>query len=56
MAKARRNEHITFNDTEIAIFQDLSPITLSNRRALRPLLAELRKQHIPDCHVPDGRA
>lgn len=46
MTKARRNDHIKFNDTEISIFQDLSPITLNNRRALRPLLEILRRQSI----------
>lgn len=44
MAKARRNDHITFNDTEISIIQDLSPNTLNNRRALRPLLEILCRQ------------
>lgn len=46
MAKARCNDHITFNDTEISIYQNVSPIIL-NRRALRPLLETLRRQGIP---------
>lgn len=46
MAKARCNDRITFNDTEISIFQDLSSITL-NKRALHPLLEILRRQSIP---------
>lgn len=41
LAKARQNEAITFNHSTILFFQDLSPITLKNRRALHPLLDTL---------------
>ena len=44
--KARLEEHITFNEAEIQLYQDLSPITLKNRRALRPLLEVLKTKDI----------
>ena len=46
MRKARGNEHIVFNGAHIMLFQDLSQITLRNRRALRPLLEQLRRRDI----------
>ena len=46
MHKARRNDHIVYNGATILLFQDLSPITLRNRRALRPLLDRLREKDI----------
>lgn len=44
MQKARRNDRIVFNGETIMLFQDLSQITLKKRRALRPLLEELRNK------------
>ena len=44
MRKARGNDHIVFNGATIMLFQDLSQITLKNRRALRPLLDKLRER------------
>ncbi|XP_077341435.1 uncharacterized protein LOC143986902 [Lithobates pipiens] len=44
--QARKNALIQFNDSELALYQDLSPITLQNRRALRPLLEVLRERGI----------
>lgn len=44
--KARERGRILFNGTEIKLFQDLSQITLQNRRALRPLLETLRSRNI----------
>lgn len=46
MRKARRNDHIIFNGANIMLYQDLSQITLRNRRALRLLLDKLRKRDI----------
>lgn len=46
MHKARRNEQIIFNGAHITLFQDLSQITLKNRRALRPLLEALRAKDL----------
>lgn len=46
MRKARRNERIIFNGETIMLFQDLSQITLKNRRALRPLLDKLREKDL----------
>lgn len=43
MRKARRNDQIVFNGEHIMLFQDLSQVTLRNRRALRPLLDKLRE-------------
>lgn len=44
--KAHRNERIVFNGETIMFFQDLSQITLKNRRALRPLLDKLREREL----------
>lgn len=46
MRKARRNDQIIFNGETIMLFQDLSQITLRNRRALRPLLEKLREKEL----------
>lgn len=46
MRKARRNYHIIFNEETIMIFQELSQITLKNRRALRLLLEKLREREL----------
>lgn len=46
MSKARRNDSIIFNGETIMLFQDLSQITLRNRRALHPLLDKLREKEI----------
>lgn len=46
MAKARGQEQILFNGEEVQLYQDLSPITLKNRRALRPLTTILTERHI----------
>lgn len=46
MRKVRGNNHIVFNDVHIMLFQDLSQITLKNRRVLCPLLEQLRWKDI----------
>ena len=46
MRKARRNDHIVFNGANIMLYQDLSQITLKNRRAMCPLLEQLREREI----------
>lgn len=46
MRKACRNDHIVFNGEHIMLFQDLSQITLKNRRALSPLLDKLREHDL----------
>lgn len=46
MRKVRQNEQIIFNGATIMLFQDLSQITLKNRRALRPLLEKLRAKDL----------
>lgn len=46
MRKARRNDRIIFNGESIMLLQDLSQITLKNRRALCPLLDKLREKEI----------
>lgn len=46
MAKARKNDQIIFNEAEIRLYQDLSPITQRQCRALRPLLTQLRARII----------
>lgn len=46
LQRARQNDAIIFNDKEILLFQDLSPITLKNRRALKPLLEVLKEKNI----------
>lgn len=45
--KARNRIHIMFEGAEIHIYQDLSGITLKNRRDLKPLLDTLRAKNIP---------
>lgn len=45
MHNARRNEQVVFNGANI-MFQDLSQITLKNRRALRRLLEALREKEL----------
>lgn len=45
--KARKNDQILFNDHNIALYQDLSHITLQNRRALRPMITALRDKGVP---------
>lgn len=44
LQKARLNHTVPFNGEDIQLFQDLSPIRLKNRRALKP-------QHL--LHGPD---
>lgn len=46
LRKARERGRIIHNGSEIKLFQDLSQITLQNRRALRPLLELLRARNI----------
>lgn len=46
LRKARERGCILHNGTEIKLFQDLSHITLQNRRALCPLLDLLRSHNI----------
>ncbi|CAH2274027.1 Hypothetical predicted protein [Pelobates cultripes] len=47
MTKARLRPTWRFRDAEIALYQDLSPLTLEARRALRPITALLRERGIP---------
>lgn len=44
MVKARAKEPNHFNEVEVELYQELSPITL--RQALRPLLQQLRDKNI----------
>lgn len=44
--QARKSDQIIFNDSTITLFHGLSPITLQNTRAMRPLLDELREKGI----------
>lgn len=46
LRKARERGQILHNGVEVKLFQDLSQITLQNRRALRPLLDALRARNI----------
>lgn len=46
LAQAHQNEHISFNDHNITLFQDLSLITLGNRRALHPVLEILKEKSL----------
>lgn len=46
LKKARDRGRILLNGTEVKLFQDLSQITLQNRRTLRPLLEVLRSHNI----------
>lgn len=45
--KARRNERILFEAHAVTLFQDLSHITLQNRRAMRPMITALKEKGIP---------
>lgn len=45
--KARQNDQILFKEAPIQLYQDLSPITLKNRRAVRPVLDALMDKNIP---------
>lgn len=47
LKKAREKNRVLFNGNEIKLFQDLSNITLQQRRALRPILDQLRTRGIP---------
>lgn len=47
LRKARERGRVQHNGVEIKLFQDLSPTTLQNKRALRPLLDHLRARNIP---------
>lgn len=42
MRKAREKDRMLHDNPEIELYQDLSPLTLQQRRALRPLLDSLR--------------
>lgn len=46
LQKARTNELITFNGVDVQLFQDLSLITLKNRRVLNPLLEILKEKGV----------
>lgn len=46
LQKAGSNDQILFNENTIQLFQDLSPITLKNRRALKPLREVLKEKSI----------
>lgn len=46
LRKARDRGRILYNGADIKLFQDLSQITLQNRRTLRPLLETLRARNI----------
>lgn len=46
MWKARPCDRISYEGSEIKLYQDLSMNTLQNRRALRPLLESLRSRGI----------
>lgn len=47
LSKARSLEEICYKGKRIELYQDLSPLTLQQRRALRPLLSVLRDHGIP---------
>lgn len=46
MRRARDRETVQHRDAAIQLYQDLSPITLQQRKALRPLLDVLRARAI----------
>uniref|UniRef100_A0A8C5WM23 L1 transposable element RRM domain-containing protein n=1 Tax=Leptobrachium leishanense TaxID=445787 RepID=A0A8C5WM23_9ANUR len=46
MRRARERPHIKFEGVTIALFHDVSPITLHTRRALRPLTMALQKENL----------
>ncbi|CAH2312243.1 Hypothetical predicted protein [Pelobates cultripes] len=45
--KAARSQNITYLGAQVSLFQDLSPLTLEARRALRPLTRMLQDRRIP---------
>ncbi|CAH2320541.1 Hypothetical predicted protein [Pelobates cultripes] len=47
MLATRTQQHITYMDAQVSLFQDLSTITLDARRALRPLTCLLQERSIP---------
>ncbi|CAH2285575.1 Hypothetical predicted protein [Pelobates cultripes] len=47
MQKARTRPLWRFRGADVALFQDLSPLTLEARRALRPVTTLLRERNIP---------
>ncbi|CAH2219814.1 Hypothetical predicted protein [Pelobates cultripes] len=47
MRAARAQQHITYMEAQISLYQDLSTITLDARRALRPLTRALQERRIP---------
>ncbi|CAH2246408.1 Hypothetical predicted protein [Pelobates cultripes] len=47
MVTARGTDRIMFQGAEVALFQDLSSLTLDARRALRPITAALREKNVP---------
>ncbi|CAH2295602.1 Hypothetical predicted protein [Pelobates cultripes] len=47
MSATRGMDKIMFQGLEVALFQDLSGLTLDARRALRPITAALREKHVP---------
>lgn len=53
--KAQEQKEFSFNGSEVKIFQNLSQITLNNRRALQPILATLRERNMAyKWHFPFG--
>ncbi|CAH2224717.1 Hypothetical predicted protein [Pelobates cultripes] len=46
MAKARSRPTWRFQDADVALYQDLSPLTLEARRALRPITTQLQERRI----------
>uniref|UniRef100_A0A8C5M737 Uncharacterized protein n=1 Tax=Leptobrachium leishanense TaxID=445787 RepID=A0A8C5M737_9ANUR len=46
MCRERERQHIKFEGATIALFHDVSPITLHTRKALRPLTMTLQKENI----------
>ncbi|CAH2248687.1 Hypothetical predicted protein [Pelobates cultripes] len=47
MRAARAQQHITYMEAQISLYQDLSTITLDARRALRPFTRALQERRIP---------
>ncbi|CAH2273266.1 Hypothetical predicted protein [Pelobates cultripes] len=47
MRAARAQQHITYMEAQISLYQDLSTITLDARRALWPLTRALQERRIP---------
>lgn len=46
LQKARASDQIIFTEIDVQLFQDFSPITLKNRRTLKPLLEILKSKGI----------